>query len=100
MEIRSAIPRPSNVIIDGTSGNRCFRAIARYAHFLFSLFRLFSILFLFDGSTVIVRRHLSDQERKLFGHIYTDKKLLGDIRVAVGVGEDYFKNFARSAQRR
>src|SRR5580765_5166768 len=50
------------------------------------------------ASTVIVRRHLGDQERKLLSHIAADKKLLRKIGVSIGERKDYFDDFACLAQ--
>jgi hypothetical protein len=38
--------------------------------------------------TIIIRRHLCDEERKLFGHVAAHEVLLGVIGVAVGVSEN------------
>jgi hypothetical protein len=46
------------------------------------------------GSTVVVRRQLGDQERKLFCHIYAAKILLNHVSGAVGVGENHFHDLS------
>ena len=51
-------------------------------------------------STVEVRGQLGDQEWKLLGDIDAHGELLGEVGIAVGVGEDDIDDLARAAQRR
>src|SRR5580765_5179557 len=39
-------------------------------------------------STVIIRRHLGDQERKFLSHIHADKEFLSDISIPVSEREN------------
>ena len=49
-------------------------------------------------SAIEIRRHLSDEERKLFGHVNARKKLLANVCVAVGECEDDVYNFSSRSQ--
>lgn len=69
---------------------RCFRSKTRDIHFTPPI----SVL------TFIVRRQFRDQERELLSRIHPHTKLLGEIGVAVGVGEDAIHNLPRATQGR
>ena len=55
-------------------------------------------MFSLTSSTIIVGRQLRNQEWKLLGHIYADKRLLTKIGVAIGEREDNLDNLANAAQ--
>src|SRR5918992_4152610 len=74
---------------------RCFRGKSRNIHGIH-----FDPPLNWLGSTVIIRRQLSDQERKLLGHVYPHEELLSKVGVTVGVNEDHLDNPASAAQRR
>jgi hypothetical protein len=86
------IESPSHVVVPARLVDRSLCVKSRYVHFTY-LLKLYNL-------TVIVRRHFSDQERKLLSHIDAHGKLLGEIGVAVSVGEDAIHNPPRATQRR
>ena len=45
-----------------------------------------------ESSTVEVGRQLGNEEWELLGHVHAHEKLLGHVRLAVGIGEDDFDN--------
>src|SRR4051794_16386104 len=52
------------------------------------------------GSTVVVRRHLGDEERKLLRDVDAREELFGDVGLAVGKAEDDLDDLPHAAQGR
>jgi len=92
MRTRNAWPRISEAVVGASIVERCDGTKSWHVHILSPSS--------FSSLAVVVRRQFGDQEREFLSNVNTDKELLVDIRVAVCVGENYFNNFARSAERR
>ena len=67
---------------------------------MFIVFILFISCCLGFTSTIIIRRHLGNQEREFLGHIDADERLFRDVRVPISESEDHIQYFSHGAQGR